>query len=127
MQVWLGVNKTVNVLCVEGSQQVSSNHSLGNEVSESKQYPSWEQVSGYFDGDGNVGVEVVKYVLKFKLRFSDTWKPQILTIKSLLNRHGIPTSAVWHGKREGRIDAYRVEVMQLQASSLARKPCFPCA
>lgn len=32
-----------------------------------RRYTSWEQVAGYFDGDGNVGVEVVKYVLKFKL------------------------------------------------------------
>ena len=50
-----------------------------------EQYTTWQQVGGYFDGDGNVGLEVVRYVLRFRLRFSDTWEPQVITIKSFMN------------------------------------------
>ena len=35
-------------------------------------YSAWEQVAGYFDGDGNVGLELVERVLRLKLRFVDT-------------------------------------------------------
>ena len=82
-------------------------------------------MAGYFDGDGNVGVEVVKYVLKFKLRFSDTWKAQVLTIKSFLNREGISTSALWHEISEGRRDAYRIEVSALAGVLKAAKAMLP--
>jgi hypothetical protein len=58
---------------------------------EYERYETWQQLGGYFDGDGNVGLEVVKYVLRFKLRFSDTWRPQIAAIKSFLNIHDIAT------------------------------------
>ena len=85
-------------------------------------------MAGYFDGDGNVGVEVVKYVLKFKLRFSDTWRAQILTIKSFLNQEGIPTSAVWEEKHEGRRDAYRIDVSAIAAVLCTAKAMLPfCA
>jgi hypothetical protein len=94
----------------------------------SEQYFSWKQISGYFDGDGNVGVEVVRYVLKFKLRFSDTWRPQIETVRSFLNREGISTSAIWHEKREGRLEAFRVEVSAVSGVLRAAKAMLPfCA
>ena len=82
-------------------------------------------MAGYFDGDGNVGVEVVKYVLKFKLRFSDTWKAQIRTIKSFLNREGIPTSTLWHETSEGHLDAYRIEVSAIAGVLTAAKAMLP--
>lgn len=59
-----------------------------------EQYRSWRQVGGYFDGDGNVGLEVVKYVLRFKLRFSDTWRPQIETVQSFFHAKGIDTTSL---------------------------------
>jgi hypothetical protein len=86
---------------------------------------SWEQVGGYFDGDGNVGVEVVKYVLRFKLRFSDTWRPQTETIKSFLNKEGIATPSLWHEMKEGRLDAYRLEVSAVAAVLTAAKAMLP--
>ncbi|HYA56728.1 MAG TPA: hypothetical protein VED22_08040 [Nitrososphaerales archaeon] len=82
-------------------------------------------MAGYFDGDGNVGTEVVRYVLKFKLRFSDTWKAQVLTVKSFLNREGIPTSALWHETSEGRLDAYRIDVSALAGVLVAAKAMLP--
>ena len=110
---------------VRDPQEASSIDSARDAERDSGQYTSWEQIAGYFDGDGNVGVEVVKYVLKFKLRFSDTWKAQILTIKSLLNREGISTSALWHEKREGRLDAYRIEVSSIAGVLAAAKAMLP--
>jgi len=107
------------------SQEASGNNQAGDARRDSGQYTSWEQVAGYFDGDGNVGVEVVKYILRFKLRFSDTWKAQILTIKIFLSQVGISTSALWHEVREGRHDAYRIEVSSIAGVLSAAKAMLP--
>jgi hypothetical protein len=80
-----------------------------------EQYQSWQQIGGYFDGDGNVGVEVVKFILRFKLRFSDTWRPQIKTIKDFLNERGLSTSNLWCESSEGHLDAYRIEVVEIRS------------
>ena len=90
-----------------------------------EQYVSWLQVGGYFDGDGNVGLEVVKYVLRFKLRFSDTWRPQIETIKSFLNNEGIQTTQMQHEKAEGRLDAFRIDVGAIVGVLKASKAMLP--
>lgn len=106
-----------------------SDESLGAGAAEgspsSEQYISWKQVSGYFDGDGNVGVEVVRYILKFKLRFSDTWRRQIESVRTFLNREGISTSAVWHERRDGRLEAFRVEVSAVSGVLRASKAMLP--
>ena len=107
------------------SEEVSSNDPAGVARGDFGLYTSWEQVAGYFDGDGNVGVEVVKYVLKFKLRFSDTWKAQILAIKSFLNRKGISTSGLWQETRSGRLDANRIEVSSIAGVLSAAKAMLP--
>jgi hypothetical protein len=97
-------------------------------LTQPEKYESWEQVAGYFDGDGNVGVEVVKYVLRFRLRFSDTWKPQTETIKAFLNHNGISTSSLWQESREGSRDAYKIEVDALAGVLHAAKAMLPfCA
>jgi hypothetical protein len=70
-------------------------------------------------------VEVVKYIIKFKLRFSDTWKAQILAIKSFLNRKGISTSELWHETRSNRLDAYRIEVSSIAGVLAAAKAMLP--
>ena len=110
---------------VLGSRKGLGNDQAGEASGDCEQYSSWEQVAGYFDDDGNVGVEVVKYVLKFKLRFSDAWKPQVLTIKTFLNREGISTSALWHEMRAGRLDACRIEVSSIAGVLAAAKAMLP--
>ena len=92
----------------------------------SEAYRSWNQVGGYFDGDGNVGLEAVKYILRFKLRFSDTWLPQVQTIKVFLNQEDISTSAIWHEREVGRLDAYRLEVSAVSSVLKAGKALLPC-
>jgi hypothetical protein len=52
-------------------------------------YSSWEQVAGYFDGDGNVRMEVGKFVLRIGVRFADTWRPQLESIRSFLVAEGL--------------------------------------
>ena len=79
-------------------------------------YSSWTQVSGYFDGDGNVGLEVVRRVLKFKIRFVDTWRPQIESISSYLIRKGISCGDVGEGDQRGSWQAaYRLDVTETQS------------
>ncbi len=108
---------------MQDSHSSSANYPPNSESSET--YDSWEQVGGYFDGDGNVGLEVVKYVLKFKLRFADTWRPQIAAVQGFMQANAISTSAIWHEKREGRSDAYRVEVSAVSSVLAAAKAMLP--
>jgi hypothetical protein len=91
----------------------------------SEEYTTWERVGGYFDGDGNVGIEVVKYVLRFKLRFSDTWRPQIGTIRNFLCLRGINTTNIQHQVSEGRLDAFRIDVNALDGVLKAAKAMLP--
>ena len=90
-----------------------------------EEYRSWEQVGGYFDGDGNVGLEVVRYVLRFRLRFSDTWMPQIFAVKQFLNRNSVETTAIWHEKHVSKKDAYRIDVGAVESVLRAAKGLLP--
>jgi hypothetical protein len=79
-------------------------------------YTSWKQVTGYFDGDGNVGLEVVKRVVRLKLRFVDTWRPQILSIHTFLSRCGIRSGAIARGEGRGRWQAaYRLDITEVKS------------
>jgi hypothetical protein len=88
-------------------------------------YSSWKQVSGYFDGDGNVGLEVVKRVLRIKLRFVDTWKPQIETIKSFLDRARIHTGNIGRDQKEVWQAAYRLDITEVRSVLRAAKSMLP--
>jgi len=89
-------------------------------------YSSWKQVAGYFDGDGNVGLEVVKRVLRFKLRFVDTWRPQIQSIAIFLARSKIRCGSV--GK-DGKIGlwqaAYRLDIVEVRSVIRAARAMLP--
>jgi len=77
-------------------------------------YTSWSQLSGYFDGDGNVGLEVLKRVLRFKIRFVDTWKPQIDSIATFLAQQGINCGCVGKGDKRGTWQAaYRLDIVEV--------------
>lgn len=79
-------------------------------------YSSWEQIAGYFDGDGNVGVEVVKRVLRLKIRFVDTWRPQIESIRAYLREIGISCGAVGKGDKRGLWQAaYRLDIVEIDS------------
>ena len=90
-----------------------------------ERYTTWEQVGGYFDGDGNVGLEVVRYVLRFRLRFSDTWEPQVTTIRSFMSERNIKTTGIQHETKPGRLDAFRIDINAIDGVPRASKAMLP--
>ena len=93
-----------------------------------ERYQSWRQLAGYFDGDGNVGLSVVKYVLRFRMRFSDTWEPQIQAIKSFLTEKGNTASRIWRETNERKRDAFKIDINSLDSVLRAAKAMLPfCA
>lgn len=84
-------------------------------------YSSWRQVSGYFDWDGNVGLEVVKRVLRFKLRFVDTWRPQIESISNFLHQSRVNSSSIGRDEKERWQAAYRLDVTEIKSVLRAAK------
>ena len=91
----------------------------------SEQYTSWEQVAGYFDGDGNVGIEVARRILRIKLRFVDTWKPQVESIWEFLRRHNIKTGHVGCDDKGAWQAAYRLDVTEVESVLRAAKAMLP--
>jgi hypothetical protein len=59
------------------------------EIDQSKSYSTWEQVAGYFDGDGSVSVFVWKYVVSFYPDWSDQSRGQLEQIAAFSARQGI--------------------------------------
>lgn len=66
------------------------NQTLAAEASEG--YTNWCAVAAFFDGDGGLSVEPRSFTLHWSLSFVDNWPPQLLQIKSFLERHGIEAS-----------------------------------
>lgn len=57
-----------------------------------RSYNSWQQVAGYFDGDGAVYVSAKKFVLRIRLCFYDVGKHQLENIDQFLRSNGIVTN-----------------------------------
>ena len=70
-------------------------------------------MSGYFDGDGNVGLEVVKRVLRIKIRFVDTWRPQIESVLKFLRSHRVRTGNVGRDVKGAWQPAYRLDITEV--------------
>jgi len=78
-------------------------------------YTSWRQAAGYFDGDGNVGIEVVKRVLRIKIRFVDTWKPQVDSIRTFLERHKVHVGNIGRDEKKTWQPAYRLDIGEVKS------------
>lgn len=61
---------------------------------ESKTYSTWEQLAGYFDGDGSVSILIWKFVVSFYLDFADQCREQLEQIVAFLRSQGIRTGIV---------------------------------
>lgn len=61
---------------------------------DSPRYKRWEQVSGYFDGDGTVVVRVQKFTLEFGLQFADGYHFQLDRLKLFLNQRRVLTGEI---------------------------------
>ncbi len=60
-------------------------------------YSSWQQVAGYFDGDGTIGfsdLSNLPYKVGLSLVFVDQSYDQIRTVRDFLHRNGIRTSNI---------------------------------
>jgi hypothetical protein len=77
----------------------------------SPNYDNWCAVSGYFDGDGGLDVDVRKHTLHFVLNFVDNWPPQLWQIKLFLEREGVRVGAV----RRAGVGGFKVEVAAIES------------
>ena len=83
-------------------------------------YTSWNQISGYFDGDGNVGLEVAKRVLRLKVRFVGTWRQQIDSVARFLAHNGIASGTVGKDEKRGSWQAaYRLDIVEVESVAKA--------
>jgi hypothetical protein len=57
-------------------------------------YSTWEQVAGYFDGDGSVTIVVGKFTIAFYLDWSDQSREQLSQIVTFLRDQDIRTGVV---------------------------------
>jgi len=88
-------------------------------------YHSWRQVSGYFDGDGNLGVEAVKNVLRLRIRFIDTWWHQVEAIRIFLHGQRMRMTRIVVERSAGRSDAYRLEISRVSSVLRSAKAMLP--
>ena len=96
------------------------------EHDEQNGYSSWQQVSGYFDGDGNVGIEFAKRILRIKIRFVDTRRPQVDSIRGFLRRRKVNTGHVGREDKKGVWQAaHRFDVTEVESVLKAAKAMLP--
>lgn len=57
-------------------------------------YSKWEQVAGYFDGDGCVSVYLGNFTIAFYLDWGDQYRGQILQLQEFFKSQGITTGTV---------------------------------
>ena len=74
----------------EGTRTVGKALGVLYPPSSPKAYSTWEQVAGYFDGDGSVTFFLWKFVVAFYLDFADQYRDQLEQIASFLRSQGIP-------------------------------------
>lgn len=87
-------------------------------------YTTWEQVSGYFDGDGNISISDLSnlpYKLKLSLIFTDASPEQISMVREFLISKGIQTSSVLKTTSE----AWMIAISSYSAVLLCLKEMLP--
>jgi hypothetical protein len=85
-------------------------------------YTTWEQVAGYFDGDGSVLVYVRTYTIYFTVEWTDTSLPQLDQIKGFLRRNAVYTSPRINVQK-GKYTSYSLQV-SFQDSILRLAKCL---
>lgn len=51
-------------------------------------YSTWEQVAGYFDGDGSISISVTRFGFAIGLAFADNYEPLLEHMASFLQERG---------------------------------------
>lgn len=71
-------------------------------------YSTWEQVAGYFDGDGTVSISITRFGFAIELVLVDNYKPLLEHIASFLLKKGFFSTFFFH-KSNGR-SSWRLRV-----------------
>lgn len=66
----------------------------GRESDLAASYSTWEQLAGYFDGDGSVTIVLGKYTIQFYLDWADQSLEQLVQIASFLRSQNLKTGIV---------------------------------
>jgi hypothetical protein len=90
-----------------------------------KEYNSWEQVAGYFDGDGNFSITDMTgqpFKLRISLFFTDASHEQISMLRSFFSSRGIITSNVL---RTSKCNAWIIAISRFNDVLLVTKAILP--
>jgi len=80
-------------------------------TAQSRGYSTWEQVSGYFDGDGGLRISVGKFTIQILVVWSDTDHDQIKHLAEFLRNKGMLPEGPYLRRGKGRSnDAYNLPV-----------------
>ncbi len=88
-------------------------------------YETWQQVAGYFDGDGNISISDTSnqpYKLGLSLIFTDQSAEQVLMLKSFLESHGVRTSNLL---KTSKGTAHMIAVSRFESVLAALKAMLP--
>lgn len=108
-----------------GERRAEEGRHKALEIDESKSYSTWEQVAGYFDGDGSVSIFVWKYVVSFYLDWADQSRGQLDQIAAFLTKEGIRVGFV---RKMTRSSAFVLRIGEqgsvIRASEHLARLCF---
>jgi hypothetical protein len=80
-------------------------------ISVSNGYSTWEQVSGYFDGDGGIRIGMGMFTIQILVLWSDTDLKQIQHVADFLTSKGIRSEGHYLRRGKGKSnDAYNLAV-----------------
>jgi hypothetical protein len=100
-----------------GSGDSAQKHSNG--ISTSNGYSTWEQVSGYFDGDGGIRITVGKFTIQILVVWSDTDFEQIQHVAQFLRSKGMRPEGPYLRQGKGKSnDDYNL-LVSLEGGALA--------
>lgn len=68
----------------------------------SQGYSTWEQLSGYFDGDGAIGIRIGAFTIQILAMWNDTDPEQIQDVARFLIREGIMPGGPYVRRGRGR-------------------------
>jgi LAGLIDADG DNA endonuclease family protein len=105
---------------------ITSNRPPKGEIpSEVIGYSSWQQLSGYFDGDGSVELKAGVFVLRFAVTWSDTYLPQLEHIAEFLRSQNIVPSRIRLGKSTIGRSAWHLSVWKFGGQLQVCKSILP--
>ena len=86
-------------------------------------YSSWCAVASYFDGDGTVELQLMKYTLRFKLSWTDNYRQQVEQVKLFLESQGVRTMRIVYAKGAYHLTIGKIESLRLAATRMLESGC----